>query len=243
MSGQDETPAERGNPTGQASRAAIPEQPSVPEQPSAPARPSVPGQPAVGEQPTVGELAGAPIDQAPVYDQASVPDQAIGSDQASARDRERQETQPLGAVPEHDGAMADDDARSLGQLVASASRDLSALVRGEIALAKAELSESARAATKGAGLFGAAGFLAYVAFLMLSIAAGYGLVAAGFHPAVAFVIVGVVYLLVAGIIAFVGLRSVRKAKGPERTLHSIEEAKGMVGRGNAGGNTGGDRSE
>jgi hypothetical protein len=52
---------------------------------------------------------------------------------------------------------------------------------------------------------------------------------------VAFVIVGGVYLLVAGIIAYVGLRSVRKAKGPERTIHSIEEAKSMVGRADGGG--------
>jgi len=127
------------------------------------------------------------------------------------------------------------DNRSLGQLLASASQDMTALVKGEIALAKAELKESAVAAGKGAGMFGAAAFLAYVAFLMLSIAAGYGLVAAGLHPAIAFVVVGVVYLVVAGIIGYVGMRSVRKAGPPERTKHSIDEAKALVGRGNGGG--------
>jgi putative superfamily III holin-X len=125
-----------------------------------------------------------------------------------------------------------DDNRSLGQLVASASRDMSALLRDEIELAKAELKESAVAAGKGAGMFGAAAFLAYVAFLMLSIAAGYGLVAAGLHPAIAFLIVGGVYLLVAGIVGYVGTRSVRKAGPPARTKQSIEEAKALVGRGN-----------
>lgn len=125
-----------------------------------------------------------------------------------------------------------DDHRSLGQLVASASRDLSALVRDEIELAKTELKESVLAVGKGAGMFGAAAFLAYVAFLMLSIAAGYGLVAAGLHPALAFLIVGGVYLLVAGIVGYVGMRSVRKAGPPARTKQSIEEAKALVGRGN-----------
>jgi Putative Actinobacterial Holin-X, holin superfamily III len=123
------------------------------------------------------------------------------------------------------------DQRSLGQLVASASRDLSTLVRDEIALAKTELKESVAAVGKGAGLFGAAGFLVYVAFLMLSIAAGYGLVAAGLHPAVSFLIVAGAYLLIAAILAYVGMRKLRKA-GPERTIHSIEETKALVGRGN-----------
>ena len=143
---------------------------------------------------------------------------------------------PLGSASAGSATVASDreDHRSLGQLVASASRDLSALMRGEIELAKAELKESAVAAGKGAGMFGAAAFLAYVAFLMLSIAAGYGLVAAGLHPAVAFVIVGGVYLLVAAIIGYIGTRSVRKAGPPARTKQSIEEAKALVGRGNGG---------
>jgi hypothetical protein len=211
MPGQDETP-ERTDATKEARQAA-----AIPDQASARDRDAV-------------------ADEASIRGRHSVRDQAP-PDHSPVRDQERM-TPPSDAVPGHDGPVADHDARSLGQLVASASRDLSALVRGEISLAKAELAETARAASKGAGLFGAAGFLAYVAFLMLSIAAGYGLVAAGLHPAVSFVIVAGVYLLVAGIIAFVGLRSVRKAKAPERTLHSIEEAKGLVGRGNAGGGAG-----
>ena len=138
---------------------------------------------------------------------------------------------PPGRYDTADAAAPGVDGRSLGQLVASASRDLSALIRGEIALAKAELKESAVAAGKGAGMFGAAGFLAYVAFLMLSVAAAFGLVAAGLHPALGFLIVAVVYLLIAAIVGYVGMRSVRKARAPERTIHSIEEAKTLVSRG------------
>lgn len=124
------------------------------------------------------------------------------------------------------------DGRSLGQLVASATRDLSALIRGEIALAKAELKQSATAVGKGAGMFGAAAILAFIAVLMLSTAAAYGFVAAGLHPAVGFVIVGGAWLLLAGLLVYAGLRSVRKARPPERTIHSLEEARRIVSRGN-----------
>jgi hypothetical protein len=123
--------------------------------------------------------------------------------------------------------------KSLGQLVASATRDLSALIRGEISLAKAELKQSAAAAGKGVGMFGAAAILAFVAVLMLSTAAAFGLVAAGLHPAVGFAVVGGAWLLLAGLLAYVGKRSVRKARPPERTIHSLEEARGIVTRGNA----------
>ena len=47
---------------------------------------------------------------------------------------------------------------SLGDLVGEVSRDLSELMRKELELAKAELSESAKRAGKGAGLMGGAGY-------------------------------------------------------------------------------------
>ena len=48
---------------------------------------------------------------------------------------------------------------TLGKLVSDASRDISALVRGEIALAKSELKVSVKAGGVGIGLFAAAAFL------------------------------------------------------------------------------------
>ena len=47
---------------------------------------------------------------------------------------------------------------TLGQLVATASRQASELVRAEIALAKAEVTQSAKAGGKGAGKFAGAAF-------------------------------------------------------------------------------------
>ena len=77
-----------------------------------------------------------------------------------------------------------DDAleRTLGQLVADATHDISSIVRSEVALAKAEMSADAKKAGLGAGMFAVAGILAFLALILLLIAAAYGLVAAGACP-------------------------------------------------------------
>jgi hypothetical protein len=113
---------------------------------------------------------------------------------------------------------------TVGQLVANASKDLSNLVRSELELAKTELKESAVAAGTGAGMFGGAAFLGVLAIILLSIAAAYGLTALGLHPAVAFVIVAVFYLLVAGVLVLLGRRQLGSAKGPQRAIETSKES-------------------
>ncbi|MEU0096156.1 phage holin family protein [Kribbella sp. NPDC006257] len=117
-----------------------------------------------------------------------------------------------------------EDEPTVGQLVANASRDLSSLVRSELELAKTELKKTAIAAGTGAGMFGAAGFLALLAIILLSIAAAYGVSALGLHPALSFLIVAVVYLLIGAGLVFVGLRLIKKAKGPERAIETSKES-------------------
>jgi putative superfamily III holin-X len=117
-----------------------------------------------------------------------------------------------------------EDEPTVGQLVANASRDLSSLVRSEIELAKTELKSTAVAAGTGAGMFGAAGLLALLAVILLSIAAAYGVNALGLHPALAFLIVAVVYLLLALALVLVGKRMIGKAKGPQRAIETSKES-------------------
>jgi protein-S-isoprenylcysteine O-methyltransferase Ste14 len=117
-----------------------------------------------------------------------------------------------------------EDEPTVGQLVANASRDLSSLVRSEIELAKAELKSTAVAAGTGGGLFGGAAFLALLAVILLSIAAAYGLTALGLHPALAFVIVAVLYLLIAAVLILVGKRQLGKATGPQRAIETSRES-------------------
>ncbi len=94
--------------------------------------------------------------------------------------------------------------RTLGQLVADATHDLSSIMRSEIALAKAEIGADAKKAGLGAALFAVAGLFAFLALILLLIAAAYGLVAAGLDPWLSFLIVAGVLLVLAAILAFVG---------------------------------------
>jgi hypothetical protein len=113
---------------------------------------------------------------------------------------------------------------TLGALVASASRDLSALVRAEMELTKAEIRDDVAHAAKGAGMFGAAGLLGLLASVLLSFAVVYALVElVELDPWLAFLIVGVAYLLVAGLLAFIGLRQVKRVRPPERAIASTKE--------------------
>lgn len=115
------------------------------------------------------------------------------------------------------------DEQTLGALVSSASRDMSTLIRAEIELAKTELRNDAKAAAVGGGALGAAGFLGVVAFVLLSIAAALGLVTLGLNAALSFLIVAVVYLLVAGLLALVARGSMKRLKPPERTVRTAKE--------------------
>lgn len=122
------------------------------------------------------------------------------------------------------------DEATIGQLVASASRDLSALLRSEIELAKVELQDGAKSAAKGGGLIGAAGFLGLLAVILLSIAAAYGLTALGLHPGWAFLIVAGVYLVVAAVLVLVGRGALRRVGPPQRTVRTTQQTMAYLRR-------------
>jgi hypothetical protein len=113
--------------------------------------------------------------------------------------------------------------RTLGQLVAEASRDLSTIVRYEVALAKAELKRDVVAGVVGAALFLVAGVFAFLALILLLIAAAYGLVAAGLAPWLSFLVVAAALLLVTAILALVGRSRLKKIGPPERTVRTSKQ--------------------
>lgn len=122
-----------------------------------------------------------------------------------------------------------DERPTLGALVATITRELSLLVRGEIDLAKAEMRESARNGAVGGGLLAVAGVLAAMVGILVTWAAVYGLTAGTGLPLWAsFLIVAAVYLVVAGILAFVGVRSLQKARGPEQAMAEMQRTKGIL---------------
>jgi hypothetical protein len=124
-------------------------------------------------------------------------------------------------------ALPSRDDPTIGKLVADASRDVSSLVRSEIALAKSELKVSVKAGGVGIALFGAAAFLGLLAVIMLSVAIAYFIHMTGLHLAFCFLIVFVLYLLIAGLLAFIGLRKVKAVRAPERAIHQAQEMKNI----------------
>lgn len=117
--------------------------------------------------------------------------------------------------------------RTLGQLVSDASRDVSELVRYEIALAKAEVQRDIKRGVAAGGLFGAAALLAVYATIALMIAAGLGL--AEVMPGwLAFLVVALAFLLLAGVCIVVGRSQIGRIKPPERTIRSTKETIAAV---------------
>jgi Putative Actinobacterial Holin-X, holin superfamily III len=112
--------------------------------------------------------------------------------------------------------------RTLGQLVAEASEDLSALIRYEVALAKAEIMGDLKRGGVAGGMFGAAGFLALLSLITLVIAAGFGLIAAGFSAWLAFLIVTGAILLLAVLLVLVGIWLIKRITPPERAIRSTK---------------------
>jgi hypothetical protein len=128
------------------------------------------------------------------------------------------------------GMPAQVEEPTIGRLVADASRDMSTLVRSEIALAKSELKVSVKNGGVGAGLFAAAAFLGVLAIIMLSVALAYFISMTGLHLAWCFLIVFGLYLLIAGLLAFVGTKKVKRVRAPERAIHQAQEAKTIFKR-------------
>ena len=111
---------------------------------------------------------------------------------------------------------------STGQLVTQLSTELSDLVRGELELAKAEVTQSAKRAGIGAGLFGGAGVVALYGVGAL-VAAAILALALVLEAWLAALIVAVALFVVAGIFALVGKKQVSGATPPvEKTTASIK---------------------
>jgi uncharacterized membrane protein len=123
------------------------------------------------------------------------------------------------------------DDPTIGRLVADATRDVSSLVRSEIALAKSELKVSVKAGGVGVALFAVAGFLAVLAIIMLSVAIAYFIHLTGLDLSWCFLIVFAVYLLIAGLLAFIGVRKVKQVRAPERAIHQAQETRTVLKRG------------
>ena len=114
--------------------------------------------------------------------------------------------------------------RSIGELLKQLSQETTTLVRQELELAKAEMAQKGKQAGVGAGMFGGAGVSALLGLGALTAAAIAALDAA--MPLwLAALIVGLVWLAVAGVLALQGRTKVQAATPPvpEQTQESVKE--------------------
>src|ERR687896_1580650 len=88
---------------------------------------------------------------------------------------------------------------STGDLLKQMAQDLGSLVRQEIELAKAEVSEKGKRIGAGAGMFGGAGLIGLLAAMALTACFVLAL-SELMHPAVAALAVAVAYGIVAGLL-------------------------------------------
>ncbi len=122
------------------------------------------------------------------------------------------------------------DEPSVGSLVQSAMADVSTLIRSEIELAKAEVGKSAKKAGIGAGAFGAAGVLLAFSGIFLFVTIAEFLTWLGLERWISYLIVWVLLLLLAGIAALIGRRSLKKIEKPERTLETLRDLPEVMHR-------------
>ncbi|HWE57587.1 MAG TPA: phage holin family protein [Acidimicrobiales bacterium] len=120
-------------------------------------------------------------------------------------------------------ASSPGDEASLGQLFGRLSEDFSVLIRQEVELAKAEIKQEATKAGKGAGFMGASGVAGHMGLLLASFAAAWGL-AEAIPAGWAFLIIAIIYFVVAAVLYTNGRRELRTVHPvPEKTAQSLKE--------------------
>lgn len=126
---------------------------------------------------------------------------------------------------------AADDGRSLGQLVAAATAEMSALVHDEIALAKAELRQDVKRGVMGGGAATVAGVLLLFALPVLSFAAAFGIHNLGLGLAWSFLIVGGAYIVLALLLLLLArmkFTKVAKSKSPQKSMASAKQSASVL---------------
>jgi len=114
---------------------------------------------------------------------------------------------------------------SIGELITSAQKDFSALVKQEIALLKSEVSVSVKLGGMSIALFAVAGFLALMAVILLSFFFVYLVHLTGLGLVWSYLVVVLLYLALAGVLGFVGYKKITKVRPPERSIAQAQETK------------------
>jgi hypothetical protein len=119
-------------------------------------------------------------------------------------------------------AMESEDGRTIGQILGDVSRDVSTLMRQEVALAKAELRQSGMQAGKGIGMYVGAAVAGMLFLVFISVCVWWalgGLIGRGWSA----LIVAVVWAIVAAILAVVGKKEFERIRGLRQTAETMSK--------------------
>src|SRR5690242_14640976 len=120
-------------------------------------------------------------------------------------------------------ASRDVSRASVGELIGEVTRDMSTLMRQELALAKAEVKEEAVKAARAGGMLGAAGFAGYMVLLFASIALWWGLANVMDQGWAALIVTGV-WAVIGAVLFVVGRRRLSDVNPtPEQTVETVKE--------------------
>ena len=113
---------------------------------------------------------------------------------------------------------------SLGDLFTELSQETTTLVRQEVQLAKAELTQSATEAARGIGMLVAGGAVAYAGLFFLLLAIVFGLIEAGWDAWLSALVVGLVVVALGAILVLRARESLKPANlAPRRTIETLKE--------------------
>jgi hypothetical protein len=137
-------------------------------------------------------------------------------------------------TPHPAGSYGDVGGVPVGELVGNVTRDLSTLMRQELALAQAELKAEASKTGKAAGALGAAGFAGYMAVLFLSICLWWAL-GHLIGNSWSALVVAVIWGIVGAVLYSSGRKKLREVHPtPERTVDTLKNVPDAL-KGEAGG--------
>lgn len=124
-----------------------------------------------------------------------------------------------------DPLRTQEDRRSLGELFGNLTDQTRSLLRQEVELAKVEIKQEATRAGKASGKLVAGAVIGFVAFLLLSWAIAWAIDLAWPRWA-AFAIVGVVYAIIAAVLAQAGRKQLQDVNlSPSQAVDEAKETK------------------
>jgi tetrahydromethanopterin S-methyltransferase subunit G len=118
------------------------------------------------------------------------------------------------------GALEAEDGRSLGEVMGDLTKNVSTLLQQEVALAKAEATQSGKRAGKGIGLFAGAAVAGLLFLVFLSVSAWWGL-GQFIGNEWSALVVAVIWVIVAAVLASAGKKEFERVRGLPQTADTV----------------------